>query len=53
MNSLILRHPACYVSPIHWTDYTHDSERGHAVGVSKVFRRSVSFPLGTRDTYVA
>ncbi len=23
--------------PIHWSDYTHDSERGHAKGVPKAF----------------
>ncbi len=38
-----LRHPVRDVSPIHWTDYTRDSERGHAEGVPKVFRRSISF----------
>ncbi len=33
-------------------DYTRDSERGHAEGVPKASRRNVSFPQGTRVTYV-
>ncbi len=34
------------------TDYTYDSELDNADGVPLAFRRSVSFPLGTRVTYV-
>ncbi len=34
------------VSPFHWTEYTCDSERGHAEGVPIAFRRSISFPSG-------
>ncbi len=40
-------YPACDVSPIHWTDYTRDSECGHAEGVPIEFRCSVWFPRGT------
>ncbi len=36
--------PARDVSPIHWTDYTRGSERGHAEGIPIASRRSVSFP---------
>ncbi len=39
--------PARDVSPILWTGYTCDSE-----GVPIALRRSVSFPRGTRVTYV-
>ncbi len=34
------------------TDYTYDSELDNADGVPLAFRRSVSFPRGTRVTYV-
>ncbi len=34
------------------TDYTYDSELDIADGVPLAFRRSVSFPRGTRVTYV-
>ncbi|KAL0194818.1 hypothetical protein M9458_008390, partial [Cirrhinus mrigala] len=47
-----LTSPAYDVSLFHWSDYTRDSERGHAEGVPIAFRRGVSFPLGTGDTYV-
>ncbi|KAI2645466.1 Transposon Ty3-G Gag-Pol polyprotein [Labeo rohita] len=40
--------PACDVSFFHWFDCTRDSERGHAEGVPKAFRRGVSFPSGNR-----
>ncbi len=40
-----------YVTPP-VNDYTRDSERGHAEGVPKASRRNVSFPQGTRVTYV-
>ncbi len=32
-----LRHPTRDVSPIHWSDYTHYSERGHAEVIPKAF----------------
>ncbi len=47
-----LYHPARDVSPIHWSDYTRDSERGHSGGVPIALRCSVSFFQGTRVTYV-
>ncbi len=37
LRSLISKSPRHDVSPIHWTDYTHDSEHGHAEGVPKAF----------------
>ncbi len=37
LSSLISKSPRHDVSPIHWTDYTHDSEHGHAEGVPKAF----------------
>ncbi|KAI2665262.1 ORF V: Enzymatic polyprotein [Labeo rohita] len=50
--SWLVTSPACDVSLFHWTDYTCDSEHGHAEGVPKAFRRGASFPQGTRVTYV-
>ncbi len=35
------------VSPIHWTDYTRGSERGHAEGVPIASQRSSSSWRGT------
>ncbi len=32
-----LRHTARDVLPIHWSDYTCYSERGHAEGIPKAF----------------
>ncbi len=51
------KHPGCDVTaPDVWpsilTDYTYDSELDNADGVPLAFRRSVSFPRGTRVTYV-
>ncbi|KAI2644945.1 ORF V: Enzymatic polyprotein [Labeo rohita] len=50
--SWLVTSPADDVSLFHWTDYTCDSEHGHTEGVPLVFRRGVSFPRGTRVTYV-
>ncbi|KAI2647902.1 Transposon Ty3-G Gag-Pol polyprotein [Labeo rohita] len=50
--SWLVTAPAVDVSLFHWTDYTCDSEHGHAEDVPKAFRRGVSFPRGTRVTYV-
>ncbi|KAI2664621.1 Transposon Ty3-G Gag-Pol polyprotein [Labeo rohita] len=50
--SWLVTSPAVDVSLFHWTDYTCDSEHGHAEGIPKAFRRGVSFPRGTRVTYV-
>ncbi len=47
-----LYHPARDVSPIHWSDYTRDSERGHSGGVPIALRCSISLSQGTRVTYV-
>ncbi len=51
------KHPGHDVTaPDFWpsilTDYTYDSELDNADGVPLAFRRSVSFPRGTRVTYV-
>ncbi len=55
--SRAFKHPGCDVTaPDVWpsilTDYTYDSELDNADGVPLAFRRSVSFPRGTRVTYV-
>ncbi|KAI2663377.1 Transposon Ty3-G Gag-Pol polyprotein [Labeo rohita] len=47
--SWLVTSPAVDVSLFHWTDYTCDSEHGHAEDVPKAFRRGVSFPRGTRN----
>ncbi|KAI2653704.1 Transposon Ty3-G Gag-Pol polyprotein [Labeo rohita] len=46
--SWLVTSPAVDVSLFHWTDFTCDSEHGHAEDVPKAFRRGVSFPRGTR-----
>ncbi len=42
LSFLVVMSSARDVSPIHWTDYTRGSERGHAEGVTIASRRSSS-----------
>ncbi len=52
LSILVMTSPAPDVWLSILTDYTYDSELDIADGVPLVFRRSVSFPRGTRFTYV-
>ncbi len=52
LSILVVTSPAPDVWLSILTDYTYDSELDIADGVSLAFRRSVSFPRGTRVTYV-
>ncbi len=52
LSILVVTSPAPDVWLSILTDYTYDSELDIADGVPLAFRRSVSFPRGTRVTYV-